>query len=273
MGFSRFTPGYDVPVNIGKNISEGTSGAVARADHVHEITLLHYHQNAPQITSVTTSLNGTLALTVNSDSIQLLSGTATGYSIKLPDATTLDNGWKFEIYNTGNQTVTIKLNDNSTYFTLSQNSIGYITLKSNTITNGDWVSWQVLSSSTASGIINYNLTSSTAFNTSSRNPTFVIITGFTVTPQAGTYAIWYNASVYYTTTPKAHFWAIYKAGVQLTASLRQQDTAHSNQTMVDSTMAIVSCNGSEAIDVRVSCGNTGTLTVNSRTLLLIRLGT
>jgi uncharacterized protein (DUF2342 family) len=137
---------------------------------------------------------------------------------------------------------------------------------------GTWVFWQVLTSSIASGIINYNITSSTAFSSTNRTNPYQLITGFQVTPQAGTYACWYNASVYYTTTPKAHFWAFYKAGTILTDTARQQDTAHSNQTMLDSTMSVTSFNGSQTMDVRVKCADTGTLTVNARTMILIRIG-
>lgn len=118
----------------------------------------------------------------------------------------------------------------------------------------------------------YNLSSSTAFSTSTRYTSFALITGFTLTPRSGQYAVLYNASVYYTTTPKAHYWQFYKAGSAVSTSLRSQDTAHSNQNMVDSSIDIISVNGSQAIDVRVACDNTGTLTVNQRSLVLIRLG-
>lgn len=273
MGFSRITVGYDAPLDIAKIIVEGTSGAVARADHQHNINLLHYHQNAPELTKTTPTNNNTYTLTAASESLQVYQGSATGVSIKLPDATTLDQGWKYELINQTSATLTIRLNDNSIFFTLSQTSTAHFTLESNATTNGSWISWQVLNNGLASGVINYNLVSSTPFATSSRTPTYALITGFSLTPQAGTYAVWYNASVYYTTTPKAHFWAIYKAGAVIADSLRQQDTAHSNQTMVDSTMTVTSFNGSQTCDVRVACDNTGTLTVNNRTLLLIRLGT
>lgn len=122
----------------------------------------------------------------------------------------------------------------------------------------------------AGGISNYNIVSSTAFTTSSQ--TDVVITGLTVTPASGTYAVWYNAESFYTTTPKSHWWSVYKAGAQIADSLRFQDTAHSNQNMADSTMTIVQVNGSQAIDVRVRCDTSGSLTVNQRSLLFIRLG-
>jgi hypothetical protein len=219
----------------------------------------------------TTSTNGTLILTVNSSFLQILTGTATGYSIVLPDATTLINGWRYEVENTSNQTILIKNKAGTLLLTISAGEIAFVTLQSNSTLAGTWIVWSIFSN-TANGILNYTLDDQNPFVTSVRSPSYDLITGFSLTPQAGKYSLWYNASVYYTTTPKAHWWAFYKAGVQETGSIRTQDTAHSNQNMVDNLVDVISFNGSESIDVRVSCDNTGTLTVNSRTLVLIRLG-
>jgi len=223
-------------------------------------------------TNTTTILNGTLILTALSRCLQFLSGSATGFSVVLPAANTLGLSVHYVIANDTNQLVTVKDGSGVSILTIDRNSIAYLYVQDNTTIAGNWFFWQVLANSIASGIINYNITSSTAFITSSRNPTFVPITGLNVTPQAGTYACWYNASVYYTTTPKAHFWVFYKNGTQVVESLRQQDTAHSNQTMVDTTQAVLSFNGSETCSVRVACDNTGSLTVNARTMVLIRIG-
>jgi hypothetical protein len=128
-----------------------------------------------------------------------------------------------------------------------------------------------INAAVASGILNYNLTSNTAFTTSSTS--FVLITGFTLTPASGTYAIIYNASVFYTTTPRFHRWTIFRAGVELADSRREQLTSRSNQNMVDSTIAIANFNGSQTCDVRVLCDTSGgSLTVNARSILLVRLG-
>lgn len=225
----------------------------------------------PEITATTTS--GTLTLINTSHSGQILTGTAAGYSVVLPDARTLENGLKWEIYNTSTQTVSIKDGVGTVIFVLAQSSVAYIYLQSNSTLAGTWISWQIFNTTpTASGIINYTLVSDVAFSSSVRNPSFDLITGFTLTPQSGTYLVLYNASVYYTTTPKSHWWAVYKAGVKVTNTERLQNTAHSNQTMVDSTIGVIAFNEAETCDVRVSCANTGTITVNSRSLTLIRLG-
>lgn len=234
---------------------------------------LVYHAASPITTSTAISLGGTLTLSVTSNSVHWLTGSGSGFSVVLPAANTLVPGWKFEIWNTTNNVIIIKDGAGNALFNLAQQSLATIQMQTDGTTVGTWKWWQILASSVASGIINYNIVSSTPFSTSSRTPTFVSIPVFSVIPQAGTYGAWYNASVYYTTTPKAHWWALYKAGVVIPDSLRTQDTAHSNQNMVDTTMTVVQVNGSETIDVRVTCDNTGTLTVNDRTLLLIRLGT
>jgi len=231
--------------------------------------ILNYGQDAPTLTSTATSLLGTLTLTSSSTSIQVLTGTATGYSVVLPNATTLTNGWKYKIFNQSSQNLTIKDTSGGTLFTLGQSSVTQIMLQSNSTANGTWIYYQTYVN-IAQGIVNYTVVASAAFSTTSA--TDVLITGFTVTPVAGTYAIWYNAESYLTTTPKPHYWSIYKAGVQISDSERRQDTAHSNQTMTDATMTITTVNGSQAIDVRVRRGDTGTLTIYDRSIVLIRLG-
>jgi hypothetical protein len=218
----------------------------------------------------TAVLNGNLVLTSASSTMQIITGTATNYDITLPDARTLFKGTKFEIVSQNGSVMRVNNPDATQLFLLGQTSIGYLTLQDNSSANGIWVYSQTFIA-TATGILNYRVVSSTAFSTSSQSD--VIITGFAVTPTAGTYVVFYNAAVSYTTTPKTHFWSIYAGGVQVTASQRQQDTSHSSQNMADSTMALIQFDGTQSCDVRVRCDTTGSLTVNARTLLMIRLGT
>ena len=224
----------------------------------------------PTVTTATN--NGDLPLDKYSNYEQEIKGAGTPFTITLPDATTLDVGRRFQIYNATSNQIVVRTFGGVTLFTLSQTSVAEIILDTQLNAAGTWIQWQIFISSIAQGILNYNISSDTPFSTSVRNPSFDVITGFTVTPQAGTYLVLYNASIYYTTVPKGHWWAIFKAGVKVANTERQQDTAHSNQVMVDSTQGIITFSGSETCDVRVSCDNTGTITVNSRTLVLIRLG-
>jgi hypothetical protein len=217
-----------------------------------------------------TTASGTRTLTSTNKNFQFLTGTAAGYSVKLPDATTIPLTSVYQIANTTNQTISVKDSTGASLFTLGQNSIGYCYLQLNGTAAGTWVFWQVLASSTASGIINYQLTSTVDFVTTSTSD--VQITSFTLTPQAGTYACWYNAESLLTTTPKTHWWSFYKNSTQVADSERAQDTAHSNQNMMDTTMSTITFNGTDTISVYVRTQN-GTLTIGSRTMILIRLST
>lgn len=216
-----------------------------------------------------TSAAGTLTLTSTDVNLQYLTGTAVGYTVKMPDATTLSLAAYYQIINTSTQSIAINDGSGALLFNLSSNSIGFLTLQLNGTAAGTWIWWQTLIG-VANGAVTYNITSSTAFTTSST--TDVIITGMTLTPIAGTYAVWYNAEAFYTTTPKTHWWNIYKTGVKIADTERSQDTAHSSQNMVDSTMTIAQFNGTDTCDVRVRCDTTGSLTINNRSLLMIRLG-
>lgn len=163
---------------------------------------------------VTTSLNGTSNLVYTNKTLQIVTGSATGHSIVLPNATTLFNGRKYEIANQSSNPIAIKDFSGASLFNLNPQSVAMMTLQDNSTTAGVWIS--VVVSTIASGIQSYNLISSTPFTTSVRNPSFDVITEFSLTPLSGTYGCWYSSSSYYTTTPKSHYWAFYKAGVKIT---------------------------------------------------------
>ena len=97
---------------------------------------LKYGTNSPYLSSTVTTNNGSLTLTVSSNFVQVITGSATGYSVVLPDATTLTNGWKYEIYNNSSQTITLKDKTGTSLGTISQTSVGYIILESNSTTAG-----------------------------------------------------------------------------------------------------------------------------------------
>jgi hypothetical protein len=217
---------------------------------------------------ITTSASGTSTLINTSKTLQIVTGSASGHSVVLPNATTLYNGRKFEIVNKSSQPISIKDGSSTLLFNLNPDSVGGLTLQSNSSTAGLWIS--VIVSTIASGIQSYNIISSTTFTTTST--TDVLITGFQITPLSGTYAIWYSASCLVTKTPYTHWWSIYRAGTKIADSERSQDTAHSNQTMSDMTQSIVSLNGSQTCDIRVRVQSTGSLSVYQRSLLFIRLG-
>jgi len=211
----------------------------------------------------------TLSIVVGDSMAQYFTGATAGQIVQLPNATTLAIGQRYEFFNMSSQTIQVKDGSGANLFTLSQSSIAYITLQTNGSSSGGWIAWQVYISSTASGILNYELISTTTFTTGST--TDVAITGFSVTPQSGRYALWYSGQSFLTTTPKTHWWSFYKGGSQITDSERSQDTAHSSQKMNDSTQTIESFNGTDVIDVRVRTQN-GSMSIYQRSLILIRLG-
>jgi len=229
------------------------------------------HRNAIYSDIFTISLNGTLNLGVNNNSIVVLNGSATGYTVILPNATTITQGLWYDIYNTTNDTITIKNFGGTILATLAQNSVIHIYLENNSTSNGVWLYWQILLSSVASGVINYNLTSTAPFSTSSASDT--IITGFTLTPQAGTYGVWFSADATITTNNNILQFVIFSGGSAVTDSRRNVQGSSSNFRTQLITLAIVQFNGSQACDVRVNSQNANNITINQRSLLLIRLGT
>mgnify|MGYP003524935748 CR=1 FL=1 len=126
-----------------------------------------------------------------------------------------------------------------------------------------------IAASVASGLQNYNVISTTAFTTSST--TDVLITGFTITPVSGTWAVFYNASSLQATNGANQDCTIFKAGTAITDSRRNQRGGAAGITMIMSTLTVSQFNGSQTCDVRVRT-NTGSITINARTLVLIRLG-
>lgn len=230
--------------------------------------LLQYTRVAP-LSTTSVQAASTLTLTSASTSDQFFTGANAAYIVKLPDATTLPICQKYAFYNTGSVPIDVQDGSGAALFVLGQSSVGYLTLQTNSTAAGGWVVWQAYASAMATGILSYNIISSTTFTTAS--VTDVVMTGFTVTPQSGTYFVSYTGSASLTTTPKTHWWSIYRAGTQIADSERSQDTAHSAQTMSDATQTVASFDGTQSCDVRVRTQN-GSLAVGNRSMVLIRLG-
>ena len=122
-----------------------------------------------------------------------------------------------------------------------------------------------------SPVVNYTLTSATPFSTTS--VTDQLITGFTLTPQSGTYACWFSCDAAITANNNLGQCVFYKAGAATTDSRRTAQGSSSNFQTQMSTMSIITFNGSQAIDVRVNISVAGNnFTINQRSMVLIRLG-
>ena len=201
----------------------------------------------------------------------IVTGTGSSFSIYLPDARALELGNKYEIYNTTPYTIAVYDKSGYLLFSLGQSSIAYVYLQANTTLAGTWICWQILQTTpTASGIINYTLTSSTPFTTTSA--TNVIITGFSITPQTGTYAVWYSADATITTNNADQSYTIYKDTSAIADSKRISQGVGSNYNANNTTMTISQFNGLQSCSVYTSI-TSGSVTIGQRTLLLIRLGT
>lgn len=219
-------------------------------------------------TSTATTASGTLTLTAASASAQVLTGSATGFSLKLPDATTLLNGQTYELYNQASTAVTLKDGSGATLFTLSQNSVAYGYLQTNGTVAGGWIFWQNVTNSGAL-LISYNLVSTTSFATSANADT--LITGFTVTPQAGTYGIWYGAQNTASGAGAQLDCTIYNNGSAIVDSKRSNLSTTGTHIFQNSTQTISQFAGGTNCDVRVDA-NGNSMTVGARSLLMIRLG-
>lgn len=219
------------------------------------------------IDNLISSLNGNHNITVSDSNIHLVSGTATGYSVTLPDATLLFKGRRFEI--TNSSTETIEIRDNSG-FALANLIVGdtiILTLDQNLTAAGVWVAVTVTSSAT--GIVSYNVTDQILFTTTSAVD--AILTGMTVTPVAGRYAAFFSADITITQNNRVAECVVYEGGVALEDSRRRTQGVGANFNGAFNTLTEVSVNGAQAVDIRVNV-TSGSLDVTGRTLLLIRLG-
>ena len=226
-----------------------------------------------------TTLNGTLTLLspiaggqangATSQRLQILTGTATGYSVKLPSASTLSLSAEYLITNTSSQTVTVEDGGGNILFVLSQSSIGTLILQANGSAAGTWI-WYQTQLNTANGIIVYNITSTTSFATSASVDT--LITGMSVVPQAGTYSIWYNAANTGTGSGQQMDCTIYNGASAVADSVRFNLSTSGVHIFQNSTQTTSQFNGTNACSIKVNA-NGNSITVGVRSLLMIRTGT
>jgi hypothetical protein len=217
---------------------------------------------------LTATNNGSVNLLGTDKAVVYVTGTATGYSLVLPDSTTLQLGTYFEIYNENTLAITIKNNSGTTLFTINASSVAKITLQVSGTQNGTWSIWS-LETEVASGISNVNVTSTTGFPITST--TDVIVTDMTLTPIAGTYLLIFNSSNSSTNNNALNYVSLYKDAVQIAGSERVTQSVASNFVFQTSTTAVTTFNGVQQLRLygRVS---TGTFTINARTLIALRLG-
>jgi len=228
--------------------------------------LLSHNGWQPNVT-VLALANSTLALTVASTVQHVFTGAVAGQILRLPDATTLGNGHRFDIYNEGTTTLSLQ---NSTGASLTYGlAKSYVkcVLQSNSTAAGIWLFSSVITGQT-SGVINYKVTSTASFAPGTAD---VVVTGMSVTPVAGTYAIWYHASCKITGNNTILTTSIFNGATQVTDSVRTIGSSVSTFNTNHATQSTVQFNGTNTCEIHVSrTGNA--LTVTGRSLILIRLG-
>lgn len=98
--------------------------------------------------------------------------------------------------------------------------------------------------------------------------TDVLATGMTTTPAAGTYLVIFSGSVENSNNDAGSTLSIYRGGTVVTASVRTSVTK-SNNSDIFSTNAVVTVNGSQAIEGKWRVGsNTGTM--HTRSLMILQ---
>lgn len=88
--------------------------------------------------TVQNTVAGTLPLVLASEMVQIFDGTVAGQIVKMPDATTLSVGHRFEIWNLSTQTIDVKNYTPTTLFTLLRQRKAWLVLKNNTTSAGVW---------------------------------------------------------------------------------------------------------------------------------------
>jgi len=214
-----------------------------------------------------TTLNGTLTLTATSNTLNIISGTLTGYSVQLPDATTVNHGSSYLIVNSSTNPITIKDGAGGSLLTLNSEDVVECILEDDPNAAGTWLT--IVTSGSATGVASYVVTSNTLFSTSSS--TDVIITGFTTTPVPGRYSLYFSSDVVISQNNRISQCVTFVDGVAVPNTRRTAQGVSSNFDATLATIGEVTVNGAQAVDIRVNVSS-GSLDVNQRSLILIRLG-
>lgn len=81
---------------------------------------------------------GTLTLNAASNAVLVFTGTAIGQIVKLPNATTLVNGFPYYIFNDSTQTIQIQDSAGGSVYSLAAQSRAYVMLADNSTVAGSW---------------------------------------------------------------------------------------------------------------------------------------
>jgi hypothetical protein len=100
-------------------------------------SILQFHRFSPY-PEFTTVANTTTQWTSLSKFLQYFEGTTSGQIIKLPNASTLQEGWSYKIWNSSSTSVTFQNFSSTQVCKVSPNGWTYISLRDNSTTAGAW---------------------------------------------------------------------------------------------------------------------------------------
>lgn len=222
---------------------------------------------------ITATLNGTTQLLHTNNTLIVVYAAVgvTGYTVKLPDATGLFLGRHFQIVNGVDddsfEEITIEDFDGNILATLLPSEGLVAVLEDNGFSAGHWIVEK--KDLNATGILNYNISSSVLFSTD--NVVDTLITGMAITPISGKYAVWFSSDINIESNNDVVECVVYTDGVAKEDTRRKVQGVSSNFKSSFYTVGTVDVDGTQAVDVRVKSA-TKTVDVSGRTLILIRLG-
>lgn len=88
--------------------------------------------------SIQATANSTKVLTIADNTLQIFTGSVAGQLLNLPNATTLTNGYVYEVWNFSTASVAIRDTGGNLLTTLRSNSRTTVLLRDNTTANGIW---------------------------------------------------------------------------------------------------------------------------------------
>jgi hypothetical protein len=237
-------------------------------DNVSVEKLLTYGSRVATVTAQALAA-ATLNLTATSTETQVFTGSTADQVLKLPDATTLTNGWQFYIYNQSSA-ATIALQDSSGTLqaTILPKTAVRAFLAGNTSAAGTWAIWQNHYGS-MSGVVYSNINDITPFTTSSSTDT--VVTSLSTTPLTGTYMVSVSAAWQNSDATAVMTASIYNNGTAVPDSVRAYQSFGAGKSGGLYTQVITTVDGLKALDLRVST-TAGTITINQRNMHVLRVG-
>lgn len=129
--------------------------------------------------------------------------------------------------------------------------------------------WEPVNSNALAGP--YHAVATATASTSTTSGTYALMSGMTFTPPAGTYLVSFNTVLQESNNGEMIYVAIYVGGAIVTASQRMiQQSRWNNSSIPIATSAVVTVNGSQAIEVRWYRSG-GTATALERVLSAVRV--